>query len=276
MSRYVRFPEKEFIGMKFNHVTVLSRNTDKKSKPPYYNCVCDCGRFFIRRKDCIYNSKNKTCGMCQREKHNSTHTRLYNIYKNMIARCTKTYANHYEDYGGRGIKVCDEWLESFTNFKNWATDNGYQENLTIDRIDNNGNYEPNNCRWVSRMEQSSNTRSNHLVTYKNEIKPLAKWCRELNIKVSSVRKRLIYTNNDLEKALSLPDDYHINHKKVNMLTLDNKLLKTFSSPTECANYIKQNTEFKACCGRIIDVCVGKRNKAYGYKFEYYDKEVVEE
>ena len=272
MSRYVRFPEKEFIGMKFNHVTVLSRNNDKKSKPPYYNCICDCGRIFVRRKDCIYNPLNKTCGYCQREKHNSTHTRLYSIYKNMVYRCTKKYAKHYENYGGRGIKVCDEWINSFQKFKDWSLSHGYQDNLTIDRINTNGNYEPSNCRWVTRMEQSHNLRNNHLVYYKGERKPLSQWCRELNIKISSVRKRLIYTNDDLEKALNLPDDYHINHKKLNMISLDNKILKTFNSPTECANYLKTHTNFKANCGRIIDVCIGRRNKAYGYKFEYVDNE----
>lgn len=276
MSEKPIYHEKDFIGMKFNHVTVLSRNYERKSKSPYYNCLCDCGRTFVRRKDCIYNPLNKTCGCCQREKHNGTHTRLYNIYKNMKARCQKTYAKHYEKYGGRGIKVCDEWNKSFNSFREWALNNGYQENLTIDRINNDGNYEPSNCRWVTRKEQSNNLRTNRILYYDGEYKTMAEWCNILNLKPSFIRKRLDRTNNDLDKALKLPNGFQYNHKKVIMIDeKTNKNIKIFNSPTEASQYIRETTNFKANCGRIIDVCVGRRNKAYNYKWKYLEGGDVE-
>lgn len=254
--------------MKFNHVTVLSRNTEKKSQPPYYNCICDCGRTFVRRKDGIYNPNNKTCGYCQREHHDASNTRLYNIYENMLARCYKKYAKHYDNYGGRGIKVCDEWKNSFVSFKKWAMTNGYHDNLTLDRKNNDGDYEPSNCRWATRKEQARNVRNNRLVLYNGIAKPLSEWCEILGIKISGVRKRLNKTNNDLTKALSLPKGYQYNHKPVDMFSINMVFIRTFDSPTECAEYVGSITNYKPRMGRIHDVCVGRRKSAYGYIYKY--------
>lgn len=98
-------------------------------------------------------------------KHGKKNTRLYRIWLQMKNRCFNIRTNRYKDYGGRGITVCDEWKNDFTKFYDWSILNGYQENLTIDRIDNDGNYEPSNCRWVTVKIQNRNSRSNHLITF---------------------------------------------------------------------------------------------------------------
>ena len=102
------------------------------------------------------------------KKHGHSNSRLYRIYNNMKSRCYRKYAKEFENYGGRGIRVCNEWLgeDGFINFYNWAYSHGYSEELTIDRINNDGNYEPDNCRWVTMMVQNSNSRHTHMLEYK--------------------------------------------------------------------------------------------------------------
>ena len=124
----------------------------------------------------------------------STHTRLNVIFKNMKLRCYNPKCKDYKRYGGRGIKICKEWndreiviisgvryTKGYLAFKKWALENGYQDNLTIDRIDVNGDYEPSNCRWATKKEQCNNTRRNRYITYKGKTQSFAKWQEELNI-----------------------------------------------------------------------------------------------
>lgn len=117
-------------------------------------------------------------------------TRLYRIYNNMKTRCYNENAQHYHRYGGRGIKICNEWLEDFSNFKKWSMENGYSNNLTIDRINNNGNYEPSNCRWVNIKTQANNTSSNVIITINDKTKTLTEWCTSIGISYKTVRDRL--------------------------------------------------------------------------------------
>lgn len=111
------------------------------------------------------------------------------LWKNMQYRCYNKNNKDYQDYGGRGIKVCDEWLEDFMNFYNWAMDNGYKENLTIDRVDVNGDYTPNNCRWVDQKTQANNRRSNVHLTYNGKTQTMTQWSEELNINYNTIRSR---------------------------------------------------------------------------------------
>lgn len=145
-----------------------------------------------------------------------THSRLSEIFRSMKKRCYYTKHNHYDSYGGRGIKLCDEWndrtiirisgiayTKGWLAFKKWALENGYKDNLTIDRIDYNGNYEPLNCRWVTRLVQANNCRSNKYITYEGKTQSLADWCRELGVNYSLISNR-INKGWTTEKAFKTP------------------------------------------------------------------------
>ena len=132
-----------------------------------------------------------------------THSRLSEIFRTMKKRCYYPKHNQYKNYGGRGIKLCDEWndrtiirisgiryTKGWLAFKKWALENGYADNLTIDRIDVNGNYDPSNCRWVTQQAQANNRRNNIVITYKGKTQTVADWCRELNLNFYTIKDRV--------------------------------------------------------------------------------------
>lgn len=133
----------------------------------------------------------------------SDNRKLYGIWKKMIERCTDKTCDRYKDYGGRGISMCHEWLDDFDEFCDWAKAHGYASGLTIDRIDNDGNYSPENCRWVTKREQNRNKRTNLLVEYRGETKPLIEWCEELGLRYDPIHNR-ITKGWDVEKAFNTP------------------------------------------------------------------------
>lgn len=136
------------------------------------------------------------------EEYNS-YSKLYRIFNAMIERCSKPTTANYHNYGGRGIKVCDEWIGNYQAFCDWALNNGYKEGLEIDRINNNGNYEPSNCRWVTRKENSNNKRTNRFLTLNGETHTLTQWSEILNIKLPTLSSR-IRSGWDDAKILTTP------------------------------------------------------------------------
>lgn len=130
-------------------------------------------------------------------------TRLHHIWVNMRYRCNNPNCSHYNRYGGRGIKVCDEWNE-YLVFKKWAMANGYDDSKSIDRIDNNGNYEPNNCRWATMKTQNNNRSSNNNITYNGETHTVAEWACIVGINENTLRSRLFINKWDIETALTTP------------------------------------------------------------------------
>jgi hypothetical protein len=211
----------DLTGQKFGRLTVIKQVKNDNSNHINWLCKCDCGNEKTMRGDHLTRNIVKSCGCYNREiskikaikmgknskKHGLSNNRLYRIWAGMKSRCYNYDMENFDLYGGRGIKVCSEWLDKnngFMNFYNWATKNGYQENLTLDRIDTNGNYEPSNCRWATWEEQANNKRSNHYITYNGKTQTLSQWSRELNIKRDVLYDRIDRLNWDIEKALSTP------------------------------------------------------------------------
>ena len=172
-------------GEKYGRLTLI-KETVCTPKKHMWLCKCDCGKLV---EVSIYQMKSgvcKSCGCLHDEvatqrcydmaKHNMALTRIYKLWGGMLGRCNNPNNKDFPKYGGRGIKVCDEWRD-FVNFNNWANENGYSDELSIDRIDVNGNYEPNNCRWVTLAEQARNKRNNHFVEYNGETRCLKEWSR---------------------------------------------------------------------------------------------------
>lgn len=133
--------------------------------------------------------------------HGMSNTRLYRIYRDMKNRCNGLKKRDYENYHARGITYCKEW-ETFEGFRDWALSHGYRDDLTIDRIDVNGNYAPDNCRWVTRAVQNSNTRQNHFITYKGETHTMKQWSEILGINYHTLKSRLDLYGWSVEEAFT--------------------------------------------------------------------------
>lgn len=179
------------IGQKFGRLTVIEACDERKRGYKVYKCKCDCGNITHVIGTYLRIGRTLSCG-CLTGKRIVKHDikyRLKKIYTNMKTRCYNKKYRQYKDWGGRGIAVCDEWKDDFMNFYNWATSNGYDEDLTIDRIDVDGDYEPSNCRWVTMKQQNNNKTNNILLTYNNKTQNIKQWCDELNINYMTVYMR---------------------------------------------------------------------------------------
>lgn len=168
------------------------------NKKTLWRCQCDCGNEVIAYATNLKSGHASSCGCLKYPAKKLSNTRIYHIYRGMISRCYKETDGNYAIYGGRGITVCDEWLgeDGLFNFKEWADNNGYQNDLTIDRIDTNGNYEPSNCRWATLIEQANNKRNNIMLTYNGKTKTIPEWSRELGVNRGLLysRKKLGWTD----------------------------------------------------------------------------------
>jgi hypothetical protein len=199
----------DLIGKKFNRLLVVKKN-GRKNQKVMWECVCDCGNTTFVSTFYLTHNKVRSCGCLHKEQliernttHNQRHTNLYETWKKMKDRCRNINTKEYKNYGGRGVKVCDEWINDFQSFYDWSYSNGYAEHLTIDRIDNNGNYCPENCRWISLKEQQRNKRTNKMISYKGQVRCLSEWCEILNLKYPTINGRL-HRNWSIEKAFETP------------------------------------------------------------------------
>lgn len=165
-------------GKIFNNWRVLYRYGTRKDGAALWMCECLCGTKKPVDAYSLKSGKSKSCGCLH--KHGFSNERLYRIWKDMKRRCKNPNRKGYKNYGGRGIKVCEEWDKSYLSFREWALNNGYSDELTIERIDNNGNYEPNNCKWIPMEEQQRNTRNNAMIEINGVVKPLVEWCEIKN------------------------------------------------------------------------------------------------
>jgi hypothetical protein len=202
------------VGDRFDRWLVLGRAFRLKSKWSVWTavvCQCDCGTVGAVREGQLVFGKSHSCGCGKAQKQRELHTkhgmcgtRLYSIWKGVIGRCCNKNHTGYWKYGGRGISICEEWRE-FPPFRDWATANGYDDLLTIERENNDGNYEPGNCRWATTAEQNLNTRQNNRITAFGETKCLSEWMRDERRVVKPVTvKRRFYLGWPIEKAILTP------------------------------------------------------------------------
>lgn len=200
-------PCKVKIGDSFGRLIVIS-DAEPINGKRRFNCKCDCGREAIIRMDGLVQGGSKSCGCFRNEltaKRHITHgqrrTRLYRIWRNIKSRCLNPNLPDYNSWGGRGITICDEWLE-FEPFHAWAVANGYRDDLSIDRKDNEKGYSPVNCRWATDIQQDRNKRNNRILTYGGESNTLSEWGAIVGIKPVVIGMRLYRLGWSIEKALT--------------------------------------------------------------------------
>ena len=196
--------KKDLTGQRFGRLTVLEF-VSTEDRHTYWLCKCDCGKFVTVQGSHLNTSRAKSCG-CFRSDfrliHGNSNIRLYRIWRSMKNRCNNPKNYAYKNYGGRGITVCDEWENDFTKFRDWAMSHGYADNLSIDRIDVNGNYEPENCRWTEMKTQQRNKSNNTFVEYQGEKITLAEAAEKTGINMTTLWRR--YHHGDRGKILFRP------------------------------------------------------------------------
>ena len=187
-----------FIGKKYSRLTILGYGkpvlgTDGYNAPVCV-CKCDCGVILNIRLASVIHENTKSCGCYKMEvlslnkRHGLSHTKLFRRWTGMWYRCDKHGSQSYHYYGGRGIRVCDEWA-SFEAFRDWSFANGYDEGLQLDRINNNKGYGPDNCRWVTSAQNNLNKRNTVFLIFKGEKKTISEWAKITGIPESTLRRR---------------------------------------------------------------------------------------
>lgn len=187
----------DLTGMRFGRLTAIKRVGTKHGKALWL-CKCDCGGQKETISTNLLRGQTTSCGCKVVEnvrsiscKHGESHTsRLYNIWAGMKKRCYSPNNHKYKDYGARGIKMCNEWLKDYTVFRDWAMANGYTDGTTIDRIDNNGNYEPGNCRWITVAEQQKNRRNTRLYIMNGQLLTIPELARLKGMSPAVIRQNL--------------------------------------------------------------------------------------
>lgn len=200
----------DLTGQRFGRLTVIERAMRVKGKNAFWVCRCDCGNTVKIDGSHLRRKLTLSCGCLHREllgarvrTHGGKGSRLYRIWRDMKSRCYNPKTTRYSDYGGRGIYICEEWKNNFAEFQAWALENGYTENLSIDRISNRGPYDPLNCRWVDAITQQNNKRTNRFVKWRGERHTVAEWARIVNIPYRTIVDRLNRGWN-IERALTEP------------------------------------------------------------------------
>lgn len=180
---------KNEIGNRYGSLKVIER-ADSDNGYARFVCKCDCGKTIIARGSDLRSGNTKSCGCSKGESHKMSKSRLYDIWQHMRRRTNNELDHAYKDYGGRGISVCSEWNDSFLRFKEWADSSGYDDSLTIERINVNDGYNPQNCKWIPNNNQAKNRRNCVWLTFNGETKCATEWAKEFGIKPSIALDRI--------------------------------------------------------------------------------------
>ena len=202
--------KKDYTGERFGMLTVLSYSKTIKGHK-YYKCQCDCGNIKDISGSHLVTGASKSCG-CMVVKttikrsttHGQSHTRLFSIWQGMKDRCYNSNSAVYKYYGKRGITISDEWKNDFSAFQKWSMEHGYSDDLSIERIDVNGNYDPSNCEWITLKDQAKNRTTSRYITINGITKQMIDWCKESPVTTTTVYKRIRDGWNVID-ALTKPD-----------------------------------------------------------------------
>lgn len=214
---------KDLTDQRYGHWTVITKIENIKGKPTKWLCRCDCGTSKAVDSGSLRSGSTKSCGCIQSPgnfKHGLKDSLTYKSWSEAKSRCLNPSHSAYKDYGGRGITVCDRWLESFENFYEDMGDR--PNNMTIDRINNNLGYSKENCRWATWEEQANNRRNNRLIELNGKTQNLTQWIKELGISTSTVRSRL-RIGWSIEKALTTPINFRAKPQKPSEYQASNNL-----------------------------------------------------
>lgn len=184
-------------GKRFGNLKVLNFEGVNKNQKATWLCKCDCGNTKTIIAGNLKNGKSISCGCVQkdilrnnRKTHGKSNTSLYKLFSGIKRRCLNKNDSNFNNYGGRGIEICEEWLNDYDSFYSWANENGYKEGLSIERIDNDKGYNPNNCKWIEMSEQSKNRRCNKYIEINGDIKTISEWARLVGIDRNTISRRL--------------------------------------------------------------------------------------
>jgi len=196
-------------GQRFGRLTVIERAGTNQWKQPLWLCICDCGNTTIVDRCKLKSGNTRSCGClrvdtqkAEHTTHGGSKTRLFRCWNNAKTRCYRPYSKDYKEYGARGIRMCDEWLHDFGAFQSWALENGYSDSLTLDRINPDGNYCPENCRWATIKQQANNRRACFL-TYNGETHTRKEWAEITGISRNNIADRL-HKGWSIERTLTEP------------------------------------------------------------------------
>lgn len=211
---------KDIQGQRFGRWTVIRFSHIGTSGAAMWWCKCDCGTERAVQGSSLRMGLSKSCGCLGAEhrkeavrkaaKHHGRNERLYGVWRGIIDRCENPKSKYYYRYGSRGISICDEWRNDYAAFRTWALENGYDDSVpkgvkTLDRIDNDGDYSPNNCTWHNMEEQSNNRSSNRVLEYNGEKHTAAQWARILGFERHTILHRIDKLGWDVERALTTPN-----------------------------------------------------------------------
>lgn len=252
-------------GKRFGRLEVIEIDESKRIKyKTFWICKCDCGNTKSIDGNHLTRGETKSCGCKRRERFllerhteytdlHKENKRLSSIWRGMRNRCYYESNLQYKDYGGRGIKICEEWTgePGFANFVKWSKNNGYKDGLEIDRINVDGNYEPNNCRWATHKEQQNNRKNNVYIAYNGETKTLTEWCEKLGLKYSLISHRLNNLGLPFSIAISMDGLPKVEYggkvvsirrlaqmKRVDYKTLLHAILVNKEDPTNAVNRLE--------------------------------------
>lgn len=205
---------KDLVGQRFGRLMVLYDTGERRNGKVVWHCQCDCGNELGIRSGDLVSAHTTSCGCYRRQRTVEVHTvhgmtrgkkfhPIYQAWRRMLQRCENPSDEDYKNYGFRGIKVCDEW-HKFIPFCDWALASGWQKELQLDRINNNGNYEPGNCHWATPQENNRNRRNNRMITFAGKTQCLAAWADETGIEYQALWARISRYCWPIERTLTEP------------------------------------------------------------------------